>query len=214
MPALAINDVIRIKLFGSFIITPYDRLLNVLHYRMTTTAEDTSELPALRSIGLTFESQIMPRLLDNLPATYAMREIRVARIHPTETYEEIISLAGGGTVGNLAQIGTSSQKAAACLTRYNYKAGRAGRGRFFFGPLHPAFQSGDKLDIDPTGDGDLRDVVSTLGEDLTDDVFVARPMILPSPVGSSYTIDATCDVRAQVFAPLVSHLKTRALNSL
>lgn len=216
MAAPAVDNIVNIKLVGSFLITPYDRLVTSLNYRCANAGSEDPEEPELAAIAEAFIDSKLERLLDNLPVTYAMNEIRVEIIYPDEaSYMEIrpLSLAEGS--GNLAQTGASSQTAAACLTRRSFKPGRRGIGRVFFGPLVPQFMSGDNLVVDPVGDGDLRDVVSALGETLTTPAgFEYKPCIFGSVNEGPVDTDAEMDIRNQAFAPLISHLRSRRLNSL
>lgn len=216
MATPAVNDIVQIKLIGAFVLTPYDRLVTTLNYRCHVAGSPTSGENEHDMILADFKVAKLPRLCDNLPVTYQIFELRCQTIYPANaSFEAILPLSNADGGGELAITGTSSQTAAACITRRSYKPGRRGIGRVFFGPLGPQFMSGDTLDPDPTGDGDLRDVVSALGENVESaSGGEYHPCIFGTinPTGAS--TDAEMDVRVQTFAPLISHLRSRRLNSI
>lgn len=97
-------------------------------------------------------------------------------------------------------------QAACCFIRRSYQNGRKGIGRYFHGPLPSSFASKGEVVVDPTGLGDLNDVMDALGDPLVVGTATFRPIV----IGATETNGLPKhDIRICTAAPLVTYLRSR-----
>lgn len=207
--AIAVDDIIRfgikvIPLLGGYVVR------NIINYRVHSGAT-VDEQVFFNAAVTAVKTTVYTPMKANLPTTVGLASIGAQKVSPIlgwPTRAEYSPVTEAGTLTSTTD--EEDPRRAACLIRRNYHAGRPSIGRFFFGPLDGTFLTGDHLYIDPTGDGDLRDVASGLTAELSftsgADSMVLRPCIIGQiPINPT----AQNDVRTQYWSLLVSYMRSR-----
>lgn len=180
---------------------------NILHFRGVEASVTGTQLLAYINASGGFHTYL-GRWLANICYETSLRHIEVANL--TDLSEPTIERRFGQHEWNGA-IGTNDDdvpQAAACITRKTFLRGRKAIGHVYFGPLPSIFTSEGMVVPDPTGTGDLQDVLDCLGDPLLDGVtgWSARPIVC-NAAGTG--VVANNDVRVQSIAPKTVYLRSR-----
>lgn len=178
---------------------------NVLHFRGVEATNTSAQMQ-------TFITGVMNEYLDRI--LLLMREdtylshILVENL--TDLTEPTVEhLFGVGDVpGTVTSAVKDVPQAAACITRKSFLRGRKAVGHIYFGPLPGIFADQGLLTVDPTGPGDLNDVLDAFGDPLIDGAtgWQARPIVC-NAAGTG--VVPNNDVRTQSFATKVVYLRSR-----
>lgn len=181
---------------------------NVTHWRTLTSGYDDTDAAFTNWVNQ-WITEILPRIENCLSDTTFLHEVQGQFRLPSVQFLHKKVFADGdhvGAIDHLAFPDSNPVQAAACLTRYTFRPGRHGIGRYFHGPLHSLYQSNGVLDPAPIGAPNLSDLSDALGDPLTANLIEFHPVVTGR---TNPTFDSTCDIRLQVFAPLVSYMKSR-----
>jgi hypothetical protein len=178
---------------------------NIMRYRGFSgeLADETAN-----EVILAFNDAILTRILGQLGVTTSLREIKMVNVTRPQTPAEIKQFDAGEFNGSISTSGFDVPQASACFVRQAFNRGRKSVGRLFLGPLPNHFIENGEVKGDPTGLGDLQDVIDTLGDEVSAEGYVMRPIVNGSRTGSA---QANQDVRSNRVSRLVTYMRSRRL---
>lgn len=181
---------------------------NIMHFRVIEATETGAQLNSYVLAGSGGFHTWLGRFLSQLCVETYVSSLHFANLTDlTEpTYDKVLD--AGAWSGAIGTDDDDVPQAAACVTRKSFLRGRQAIGHLYFGPLPSIFTSEGKIVPDPTGSGDLQDLLDGLGDPLIDGAtgWTARPIVC-NAAGTG--VVANNDVRTQSIAENTVYLRSR-----
>jgi hypothetical protein len=179
---------------------------NILHFRGIESSISGVQLKTY--IEGDFASSYISRIRANLCSNTSLAHVKVTNLTALDEPTIEKTWGVGSVPGAISPNDDDVPQAAACITRKSFLRGRKSIGHVYYGPLPSIFTSEGIVVPDPTGTGDLNDVLDAFGDPLVDSStgWSARPIVC-NAAGSD--VVANNDVRTQSIAFLTVYLKSR-----